>query len=134
MAHIGCRRKKRVVGHVFPRLKRHNDVAHLRHTTAKHRAIFFRQPLFSHRTGCDHGRSQAGGGAATAARVAQAVFVQIGVIGMARAEGVQNIAVVFAALVGVFDEQANRRTGGFAFINAAQNLDRIGFVALGDEF
>ena len=51
---------------------------------------------------------------------------------MAGPEGLQDVAVVFAALVGVFDQQADRRASGFAFIYAAQNFDRIGLIALGD--
>ena len=53
-----------------------------------------------------------------------------GVISMTGAERVQDVAVVFAALVGVFDEQADRRASGFAFVNTAQNFDCIGLVAL----
>ena len=50
---------------------------------------------------------------------------------MAWAEGLQNVAVVFAALVGVLDQQRNRRAGGFAFVHARHNLHLVGFITLG---
>ena len=52
---------------------------------------------------------------------------------MAGAKGFQDVAVVLAALVGVFDQQANGGAGGLAFINARQNLDRIRLIALSHE-
>ena len=51
---------------------------------------------------------------------------------MARAEGLQNIAVVLAALVGVLNQQGDGCAGGHALVNAAQDLHLIGFLALGD--
>ena len=57
--------------------------------------------------------------------------MEIAVIGVAGAEGFQNIAVVLAALVGVLNQKRNRRAGGFALVDAAQNLHRVGLVALG---
>ena len=51
---------------------------------------------------------------------------------MARAKRLQDVAVVLAALVGVANQQANRRAGGDALVHARQNLNRIGLVALGD--
>jgi hypothetical protein len=47
-----------------------------------------------------------------------------------RAEGVEDVAVVLAALVGVADQQADRRARGAAFIDTRQDLHRVGFVAL----
>ena len=45
-----------------------------------------------------------------------------------------DIAVVFGALVDVFDNQPNGRTCGDAFKNAGQDFHRIGFLALGCVF
>jgi hypothetical protein len=53
---------------------------------------------------------------------------------MTGTEGLQDVAVVLAALVGVLDQQANRGAGGQALVHARDNLHRIGLVALGDEF
>ena len=53
---------------------------------------------------------------------------------MARAKGLNNIAVVFAALVGVLNEQGNGRTCCQTLIDARQNLNGIGLVALSDKF
>ena len=55
-------------------------------------------------------------------------------VSMPWAEGLQDVAVVLAPLVGVFDEQADGGAGGSAFVHARQNFDRIRLVALGDEF
>ena len=45
-------------------------------------------------------------------RITQTVFVPVGVIGMPRPEGLQNVAVILAALVGVVINRANGRAGG----------------------
>ena len=67
-----------------------------------------------------------------AARVAQAVLVPVGVVGMAGAKALGDVAVVLAALVGVADQQGNRRAGGLALVHAREDLDRVGLVALRD--
>ena len=51
---------------------------------------------------------------------------------MAGAEGVEQVAVILAALVGVVDQQRDRRAGGQALEHARQDLHRIGLVALRD--
>jgi hypothetical protein len=59
--------------------------------------------------------------------------VEVGVVGVAGAEGLQDVAVVLAALVGVADQQGDRRAGGPALVHAGEDLHRVGFVALRDE-
>ena len=56
--------------------------------------------------------------------------MQVGVVSVPWAEGVQDVAVVLAALVCVLDQQTDRRAGGLAFVNAGEDFDRIGLVAL----
>jgi hypothetical protein len=51
---------------------------------------------------------------------------------MPGAEGVQQVAVVLAALVGVADQQADRGAGGPAFVDAGQDLHAVGLGALRD--
>ena len=51
---------------------------------------------------------------------------------MAWAESLQQVAVVFAALVGVLNQQGNGRAGCFTFIDTRENLHLVRFVALGD--
>src|SRR5439155_18136144 len=46
------------------------------------------------------------------------------------AKGLADVAVVLAALVGIADQQADRRAGGAAFVDAGEDLRRIGLVAL----
>ena len=116
---------------MLPRFKTHRHLAELRHAAAKHRAVLGQEPLLGHRTGGDHGRGHARRGTSAPARIAQAVLLEIGEIRVPGAEGVEQVAVVLAALVGVVDQQRNRRAGGAAFEHAAQNLHRVGFVALG---
>ena len=41
-------------------------------------------------------------------------------------------AVVLAALVGVADQERDRRAGGLAFVDAGEDLDRVGFLPLRD--
>ena len=118
---------------MFPGLKVQRQVAKLLHAATHHGAVLCEQPFFGHRTSSHHGRGQTRRRAPAATRVADAVFLEIGVVGMAGPKGLHDGAVIFAALVGVFDQQANRRAGRLAFKNARQNLDRIGLIALGDK-
>ena len=55
-------------------------------------------------------------------RVAQPVLAPVGVVGVAGAEGVEDVAVVLAALVLIADQQADRRAGGLAFVDAGEDL------------
>ena len=64
--------------------------------------------------------------------IANAVFLPIGVVGVAGTERVGDRRVVLAARVLVADQERDRRAGGAAFENAGQDLDRVGFAALGD--
>ena len=116
---------------MLPRFKTHRHLAELRHAAAKHRAVLGQEPLLGHRTGGDHGRGHARRGTSASARIAHTIFLEISEVRMPGAEGVEQVAVVLAALVGVVDQQRNRRAGGAAFEHAAQNLHRVGFVALG---
>ena len=96
----------------------------------KRGAVLLAQPLARHRAGRHHRRGQPRRRTAAAARVAQAVLAPVGVVGVAGAEGVEQVAVVPAALVGVADQQADRRAGGLALVDAGQDLHRVGLVAL----
>jgi len=51
-------------------------------------------------------------------------------IGMAGPEGVDDITVIFGALVGVFDHQLDRGTRRLAFEYAREDFDRIGLLPL----
>jgi hypothetical protein len=59
-----------------------------------------------------------------------AVLAPVGVVGMAGAEGVEKVAVVLAALVGVADQQRDRRAGGQPLVDAREDLHRVGLAAL----
>ena len=71
----------------------------LAHPADEAGAVLFAQPLLGHRAGRHHGRRQPRRGAPAAARIAQAVLAPVRVVGMARAEGVEQVGVVLAALV-----------------------------------
>ncbi len=45
-------------------------------------------------------------------------------------EGLGDIAVVLAALIGVADQQGNRRAGGAVLVHTGQDLDLVGLLAL----
>lgn len=100
---------------MFPRFKRDDLVTNLRHAAAKGGAEFGQQPFFGYRASCNRGCRQACRRPATAARIAQAVFVQVAVVGVAGTKGLQDVSVVLAALVGISYQQANRRAGGLAW-------------------
>ena len=59
------------------------------------------QPFLGHRAGGDHRGRSARERAPAAARIADAVLVPVGIVGMAGTETARDVAVVLAALVGV---------------------------------
>jgi hypothetical protein len=93
-------------------------------------AVLLVQPLLGDGRRAHHRRGQARRRTAAAARIAHAVLMPIGVVCMARAETVGDIAVVLAALVFIFDQQRNRGAGGHALVHAGQDLHRVRFLAL----
>ncbi len=76
-----------------------------------------------------HGRFTRGR-TATTPRVANTVLLPIAVVGMPRAEGVDDVAVILAALVGIANQQRNRRAGGGAFVDAGEYFHLIGLAPL----
>src|SRR5207249_7173307 len=77
--------------------------------------------------------------ATAAAIIAQAVFGLVGEVGVAGTKLVLDLGIVLGALVGVFDQQRDRRsrrhlhTGLGMGHHAGQDFDRIRFLALGGE-
>ena len=128
----GAGREEGVVVDLVPRLERQVDRAERAHVAANDDAVFFVQPFLGDGAGADDGRGQPRRRASAAARVAEAVFLRVGVVGVAGAEGLGDVAVVLAALVFVADQQRDRRAGGLAFVHAGEDFHRIGFAALGD--
>ncbi len=123
------RPEKRVVFHRIPVETSGTDLAQLRQEPAHQHAIPLLEPLLG-----DHARGDAHGGfarrrAPAAARIANAVLLPVGVIRMARTELLGDVAVILAALIGIADQQADRRAGGTAFVHAGQDLDLIGLAA-----
>src|SRR5207249_731027 len=70
------------------------------------------------------------GRAPAAAMVADAIFLPVRVVGMARAEHVLDLVVVLRTRVRIADQQRDRRARSPAFEDTGQNLDFIGFMAL----
>ncbi len=68
--------------------------------------------------------------AAAAAIVADAVFLPVGIVSVAGAEAVGDVAVVARALVDIVDHQVDRRPGGRALEGPGEDLDLIGLLAL----
>ncbi len=108
------------------------DLAECAHPAGEGAAVTLAQPLA--RDGASRHRRRRGACRRTpaATRVTQAVLAPVGVVGVAGAEGVQQVAVILAALVGVLDQQRDRRAGGQAFVDARQDLHPVGFLALRD--
>ena len=108
------------------------DLAELHEVAAHGDAVGLVQPFLGDGA-CRHAACRlARRGTAAAAIVADAVFLPVGVVGVAGTEGVGDIAVVLAALVFVADQQRDGRAGGFAFEHAGQDLHRVRFAALGN--
>ena len=63
--------------------------------------------------------------------VADAVFLLVRVVGVARPESILDLSIVLGLLVHVFDQQADRRAGGQALEHAGENLHRVRLTALG---
>ena len=72
-------------------------------------------------------------GTTTAAIVAEAVFLLVGVVGVARTEAVLDLLVVARALIGVLDQQPDRRAGGASFEHAREDAHLIGLAPLARE-
>ena len=90
-----------------------------------------------HRAGDAAGGDAGGGlarrGAAAAAVVAQAVLQVVGEVGVAGAELLRDLAIVLRPLVGVADQERDRRAGGPALEGAGEDLDLVGLLPLGGE-
>ena len=71
----------------------------------------------------------AGGGASAAFRVAEAVFGDVGKIGVRGAELVAQFVVSLRAVVGVAHEQGDWRSRGLSLIDAGEDFDAVAFVA-----
>jgi hypothetical protein len=108
------------------------DLADLRHVAAEARAVLRGEPLARHRAGTDHRRGQPRRRAPAAARVAQAVLLQVGVVGVPGTEARGDLRVVLAALVLVAHEERDRRSRRATFEHAAQDLDAVLLAALRD--
>src|SRR5262249_47562650 len=102
----------------------HDGAAH-RHARAHH--------LAGDGAGRDTHRRLARRLAAAATIVAHAVLLEIGVVGVRRAELVLDLRVVARALVDVVDVQRDRRAGRHALEHARQDPDRVGLLALRHE-
>ena len=72
-------------------------------------------------------------GAAAAAIVAQAVFLLVGVVGVAGPEAVLDLLVVARALILVLDEQPDRRAGGLALEHAREDAHLVALAPLARE-
>ena len=106
--------------------------AHLRNPADDFGAEALAQPFFGNGAGGHAGGGFTGGTSAAAAVVADAVFVPVAVVGVAGAELLGDGAVVFAALVGVADQQGDGSAGGFALEDAGKDFHAVGFAALGN--
>src|SRR5690606_41419962 len=99
-------------------------LAALRHP-ASHALAALRLPRLADDAGGHVHRRLARGGAPAAARIADAVLLPVGVIGMAGAELRGDLRVVPAALVGVADQQRDRCAGGDAIEHAVEDFDLV---------
>ena len=87
-----------------------------------------------YRARCDSVRRFTRARAPAAAIIANAIFGIISHIGMTGAVAALNLGIVFAALIDILNQQANRRTCGLTFKYAREDFDLIKLLALGDIF
>src|SRR6185437_10850720 len=88
------------------------------------------QDLARYGAGGNARRGLARRGAAAAAVVADAVFLPVGIVGMARPEAVLDRRVVLAARILVLDHERDRRARGLTFEHTGEDLDLVGLAAL----
>src|SRR5262249_34860643 len=91
------------------------------------------QQLFGDSTRRNPAHGLAGAGSAAAAVVAEAVFGIECEVGVPRPVLVLDLAVICTALIGVAEENANRRTVGLALEDAGPDFWDVLFLALRDE-
>ena len=108
------------------------DRAELGHPAADDDAVALLQPLARDGAGGDAYRGLARRRAPAATMVADAVFLPVGVVGVPRAEGLGDVAVVLAALILVADQQRDRGAGSTAFEHPGKDLHLVRLAALGD--
>src|SRR4029077_7377080 len=92
-----------------------------------------REASAGHGTGGDAHHGLARRGTAATEMVAMAVLVRVGVIGVARAEAIDEPVVVTRARVGVLDQQADRRAGGAPRVHAREDAHCVSLASLADE-
>jgi hypothetical protein len=89
VAHIGHRGKERVVRHMVPALERDGDLADLRHAAAKRGAILFSSHFLATAPAATMGAVRRADERPPPRGSRRPYFVQVGVVGMAGAEGLQ---------------------------------------------
>ena len=127
----GIRREKRILAHLTPVVGFGFNRPQLRQVAADENIVLILEEFFRNRTGCHPHRGFAGRGTPPATVITEAVFLRVGVVGMAGTKGVGDIAVIFGALINVLDHQADGGAGGFALEHAGENFYLIRFAALG---
>src|SRR5690606_16249387 len=127
---VGIGAEERVKFYLIPVFDGQRNVAHLGQTAADNDAEFLLEIFFGNRP-CRHAhRGFTRGRTSAAAIVAKAIFLFVGIVGVARTEDVFNRAVVLGALIGVFNQQTNAGPGGTAFKNAGENFDLVRLATL----
>src|SRR5262249_5557713 len=91
--------------------------------TADDDAICLSEPLFGNRRGGDTYGRFPGRRAPSTSMIPNAVLLPIGIVGMTRAKRIDEVAVIPAPGILISDQQGNRRSSGFAFKHAGENLD-----------
>src|SRR5690554_2422528 len=126
---FGVGTEKGILVHRLPVFEINTDGAELTHI-ATYTDTLGCQVLLGDGTGCDPHGGLPGTGATAAAVVADTIFVMVGIIGVGRTKLILDIAVIPGALIGIFDQQPNRRPRGHTFEHAGKNTHLIGLTAL----
>jgi hypothetical protein len=124
------RAEKRILIDKSQVFHRQNYRAELRKKSLDVNSQAFPQIFARDRSGSDAHRRLPRRRSSAAAIIANAVFLLVAVVGMAWTELVLDIAVIMRTLIGVFDQQADRRAGRFAFEDAGKYSHPVCFIAL----
>ena len=128
---LWIRTEERVLFNLFPIFDSQRNIPHLGQAAANHNPEFRGEEFLGNRSGSHAHSGFTGRGTTAAAIVAQAIFLFVGVVSVARAENVFNRAVILRTLIGILNQQTNAGPGSHPLEYAGEDFNLVRFAALG---
>src|SRR5579862_6126481 len=122
---IGHEERIALRAHVVPGFELDAIGTELRKISAHLDAVFLAQPLLRDRTRRNGRRSQTSGSTTAAAWIANAVLLEVRVVGVPGAERLRDLVVILRALVHVLDQERDRRARRAPLVHARENLQQV---------